>query len=156
MFLAPKGIVLMETYEIKFATMLTPMIKINPQRGVMGARKALYLFPSAFFLVVGLNSCTNLSQYGFNAIGGSITPIKELKAQKDGATVYVQGKVEKSVPLLQQQRVYQINDSSGKIWVLSKRTDIKEQDQVTFSGILKYKSIPLGGKELGEIYLEEK
>lgn len=133
-----------------------------------------------FFFLAGLLSCSNLGQSGFKAssfrIGVNVTPIRELKLQQDlntgkvkaaaqtkvdrkqmsldNATVYIQGKVEKQVPLLQ-RRLYQINDSTGKIWVITNQTGLREGDQVVIKGQLRYQNIPLGGKEYGEVYLEE-
>jgi hypothetical protein len=90
-----------------------------------------------------------------NRIGVNVTSIKELKQQlKDNPTVYIQGKVERQVPLLQ-QKAYQINDSTAKIWVITHQTNLKPGDQAVFKGQLRYQSIQLGGKEYGEVYLEE-
>lgn len=111
-----------------------------------------------FVCLFALSSCGYFGQSGLNgvnfSIGVNVTPIRELKPQQEKATVYIQGKVNSSVPLVKQQ-VYQINDSSGKIWVLTKQTGWKEGQQVVVKGKVNYQSIPLGGKELGEIYLEE-
>ncbi len=108
-----------------------------------------------FFLLAGLLSCGNLGRYGVNAIGANMTPIRELKPQQDDqAIVYIQGKVERQVPLLQ-RRVYQINDSTGKIWVITNQTGLREGEQVVIKGKIRYKSIRLAGKQLGEVYLEE-
>ncbi|WP_238361170.1 hypothetical protein [Iningainema tapete] len=105
------------------------------------------------FLCIGLLSCNHLSWYGLNAIGVNITPIRELKPQQNSNTIYIQGKVEKLVPLVQRQ-AYQINDSTGKIWVVSNQ-NLKEGDHVVVKGKIRYQSIPLAGKEYGEMYLEE-
>ncbi|MUG91101.1 hypothetical protein F7734_00725 [Scytonema sp. UIC 10036] len=106
-------------------------------------------------LLTGVFSCTNLSRYGWNTIGANITPIQEIKPQKeDDATVYIQGKVEKRVSLLK-RLAYQINDSTGKVWVISNETGIKEGDKVVFKGKIRYQSILIAGKEYGEVYLEE-
>jgi stress response protein SCP2 len=90
-----------------------------------------------------------------NAIGANITQIQDLKPQQDnGTTVYIQGKVEKRVPLLNQY-AYQIDDSTGKIWVVTNQTGLGEGDQVVIKGKVRRQSIPLGGKEYGEVYIEE-
>ncbi|MDR9893786.1 hypothetical protein G7B40_004255 [Aetokthonos hydrillicola Thurmond2011] len=115
----------------------------------------LLRFGLTFFLLAQIVSCGNLGKYGMNTIGVNVTPIKELKQQpKDNPTLYIQGKVERQVPLLQQQ-AYQINDSTGKIWVLTHQTNLKPGDQVVFKGQLRYQSILLAGKEYGDAYLEE-
>jgi len=113
------------------------------------------------FLVVGLCSCGSLTSSGSSGmlplkIGSNVTPIREIKAkQGNQAIVYIQGKVEKQAPLMKQQ-AYQINDTTGKIWVVTNQTSLEEGAQVVIKGIVRYQSIPLAGKELGEVYLEEK
>ncbi|WP_017317435.1 hypothetical protein [Mastigocladopsis repens] len=107
-------------------------------------------------LLLGLLSCGKVGQFGMNAIGGNITLIQDLKSQQDGnTTVYIQGKVEKRVPLLKRY-AYQINDSTGKIWVVTNQSSLREGEQVVIKGKVRYQSIPLAGKEYGEFYLEEK
>jgi ABC-type branched-subunit amino acid transport system permease subunit len=109
----------------------------------------------ALFLVVGLLGCSNLGYLGINAIGANITQIQDLKAQQeDGKTLYVQGKVEKRVPLLNRY-AYQINDSTGKIWVVTNQTGLRQGSQVVIKGKVRYQSIPLGDKEYGEVYIDE-
>lgn len=106
-------------------------------------------------LLVGLLSCGNLGYLGINAIGANITQIQDLKAQQeDGKTLYVQGKVEKRVPLLNRY-AYQINDSTGKIWVVTNQTGLRQGVQVVIKGKVRYQSIPLGDKEYGEVYIDE-
>lgn len=112
-----------------------------------------------FLLVVGLCSCRSLTSSGLNGtnftIGTNVTPIREIKPEKDNkATVYIQGKVEKKAPLMKQW-AYQINDSTGKIWVVTNQKNLSEGAQVVIKGKIRYRSIPLAGKELGEVYLEE-
>jgi hypothetical protein len=136
------------------------MPKLNSQKGVMVSKKVsrpflFYLLPFSLYLVTGLLGCASVGQYGMHSVGSNVTPIQKLKTQKDKSKVYLQGKVEKLVPLLQQQKVYQLSDSTGKIWVLTKQSNLKVKSQVLIKGILRYKSIPLGGKELGEFYVEE-
>jgi hypothetical protein len=111
------------------------------------------------FLVMGLYSCgmTSSGSSGMLPLknGTNVTPIREIKPkQNNQAIVYIQGKVEKQAPLMKQQ-AYQINDSTGKIWVVTNQTGLEEGAQVVIKGKVRYQSIPLAGKELGEVYLEE-
>ncbi len=109
----------------------------------------------SLLLLVGLLSCGSLGYLGINAIGANITQIQDLKAQQeDGKTLYVQGKVEKRVPLLNRY-AYQINDSTGKIWVITNQTGLRQGVQVVIKGKVRYQSIPLGDKEYGEVYIDE-
>lgn len=112
-----------------------------------------------FFLLGGLLGCGDLTKSSLNALnitaGIDVTPIRDLKPQQDNnATVYLQGKVAKQVPLLK-QHVYQLQDSTGTIWVLSHHTTPQLGDEVLVKGQMRYQSIPLAGKEFGEVYVKE-
>ncbi|MEO1377219.1 MAG: hypothetical protein AAFW70_23625 [Cyanobacteria bacterium J06635_10] len=138
---------------LKFPNMVPTMLtvrKVFPQRWIL----RLGLAP---FLVSGLLSCSNLSQYGMNAIGVNVTSINELKPQKsnNNTPVYVQGKVQRKVPLLEQQ-MYQLDDSTGKVWVLTNQKGWKVGDKVVVKALPQYESILVAGAEMGELYLEEK
>jgi hypothetical protein len=118
-----------------------------------------YRLGLVFLLVVGLCSCGSLTSSGLNGtnfrIGTNVTPIREIKPEQDNqATVYIQGKVEKKAPLMKQW-AYEISDSTGKIWVVTNQKNLTEGAQVVIKGKVRYRSIPLAGKELGEVYLEE-
>ncbi|WP_373530340.1 hypothetical protein [Nostoc sp.] len=118
-----------------------------------------YRLGLTFFLVVGLCGCGGLTSSGLSGsnlkIGTNITPIGEIKPEQDNqAIVYIQGKVEKQAPLMKQW-AYEINDSTGKIWVVTNQKNLGERSQVVIKGKVRYQSIPLAGKELGEVYLEE-
>ncbi|WP_396336450.1 DNA-binding protein [Fischerella sp. JS2] len=109
-----------------------------------------------YFLMAGLVSCSNFSFSGINALGANVTPIRELRSQPDSnITVYIQGKVEKIAPLLQ-RRAYLVKDDTGKIWAITNQTNLLVGDQVVIKGQIRYRSIPIAGKEYGEVYLEEK
>ncbi|MBE8992355.1 hypothetical protein [Nostoc sp. LEGE 12450] len=125
----------------------------------LGHSTVSYRLGLIFLLVVGLCSCGSLTPSGLNGInfqiGSNVTPIREIKPKQDNqATVYIQGQVEKQAPLMKQW-AYQINDSTGKIWVVTNQKNLAKGAQVVIKGKIRYQSIPLGGKELGEVYLEE-
>ena len=63
--------------------------------------------------------------------------------------------MEKTAPLIN-QKAYQINDSTGKIWVLTNQGNFQVGEQVILQGNVQYQSIPVAGQEYGEVYLEEK
>ncbi|MEA5580128.1 hypothetical protein VB620_02095 [Nodularia harveyana UHCC-0300] len=110
-------------------------------------------------IVVGLCGCSSFTTPSFKAghfsIGSNVTLIEEIKPETDQeTTVYIQGKIEKQVPLLEQW-AYQINDSTGKIWVVTDQPNLKEGEQVVIKGRVRYKSIPLAEQEFGEVYIEE-
>lgn len=113
----------------------------------------------AFFVVVGLCSCTNGKPSELNLkhlrIGANVTQIGKIKPAQDGqTTVYIQGKVEKYAPFVK-QKAYQIADATGKIWVVTDQSHLQVGQEVVLKGKVIYKSIPLAGQDYGEIYLEE-
>lgn len=120
--------------------------------------KRFYITPFYFFLIGGL-FCVSLVQFGFSSIdfvsGTNVINIRDIKPKLDNdATVYLQGKVTHRVPLLDWQ-MYQLQDASGKIWVLTNQKDLQLYDKVLIKGNVRYQSIPLAGKDLGEVYVQE-
>ena len=110
------------------------------------------------FLIVGLLGCFSLPQYAMNGIGlmsARAVKIGELKPETgNGTTVRLQGKVVQQVSLAG-WRMYQLQDSTGKIWVLTKRTNVRLQTPVSIEGKVYFQSIPIAGQDFGEIYIEE-
>lgn len=115
------------------------------------------------FLVLlggGLVSCSNVAQIGNSAINigdraGNVTKIGDLKPKQNASTqVYLQGKVIDQAPFLK-AGAYQIQDATGKIWIVTNQTLPNVGDTIVIKGKLEFKSIPLGGQELGEVYVEE-
>ncbi len=122
--------------------------------GTVPSRLGLMLF-----LVVWLCGCStfksSISKETNTTTSTNVTPIREIKPNnKNQTVVYIQGKVEKQAPLMKQW-VYLVNDSTGKIWVLTNQKELQKGAQVVFKGRIRYKSIPVAGQELGEVYLEE-
>ncbi|MBH8574863.1 hypothetical protein I8752_17915 [Nostocaceae cyanobacterium CENA369] len=119
----------------------------------------LYRWGLTLFCIGGLCSCASLKIPGLKAgnlsFGSNVTQIREIKPEQDKkATVYIQGKVEKQVPLVKKW-AYQINDSTDKIWVVTNQSNLKQGTQVVIKGKVLYQSIPLANQEFGEVYLEE-
>jgi hypothetical protein len=114
----------------------------------------------AFFLIAGLCGCGNLqnSDLGTNKIfqSANVTPIRDIKkpAPDKQVTVYVQGKVEKEAALIDQKALL-IDDTTGKIWVVTNQTNLQVGQQVVLKGTVQYQSIPLAGREYGEVFLIE-
>jgi len=54
--------------------------------------------------------------------------------------------------LVPQQWAYQLQDSTGTIWVLTNQAGLQLEDKVLIKGNIHYQSIPLAGKDFGEVY----
>jgi uncharacterized protein YdeI (BOF family) len=80
--------------------------------------------------------------------------IKELPTAAQNTTVYIKGVVGDRVPLLG-GTAYQLQDVTGNVWVVSKTPAPATGQESTLKGIVRYKSIPVNGKEKGGIYIEQ-
>ncbi|MBE9252048.1 hypothetical protein IQ226_23720 [Dolichospermum sp. LEGE 00240] len=113
----------------------------------------------SFSLVTGLYACGKGVNSGINLknfnIGTNVAQIQKITKKNQDTTIYIQGKVEKYAPLIK-KKAYQINDSTGKIWVITNQGNFQVGEQVVLKGNVQYQSVPLAGKEYGEVYLEEK
>ena len=108
-------------------------------------------------LLIGLLGCGNLARsvMNFDFIQQvRITKIGEIQKQSLTTTVYLKGNVVKKVPLLN-ALVYQLEDASGSILVLTQNRLIQLGDELTVKGKVHYQSIPIEGQDLGAIYIEE-
>lgn len=110
-------------------------------------------------LMLVLCSCASLNSSNLKGnqfiFGSNATEIRTIQAKRDKlGTVYVQGKVERKVPLLQ-RRAYLINDNTGKIWIVTNQHNVQEGESLVIRGKLIYQSISIANQEFGEVYLEE-
>jgi hypothetical protein len=69
-------------------------------------------------------------------------------------TVYLQGTVGARAPLLKGQ-VYELQDQTGTVWVLSHMTQLQSGDRVLIKGRVRYQAIEIAGQNLGDVYIEE-
>lgn len=79
--------------------------------------------------------------------------IKESPKKVD-QTVNLRGKVVHLAPFLG-NGAYQIEDVTGKIWVVTTQTLPQLNQQINLKGRIKYQSLPLAKQELGDFYLIE-
>ena len=88
------------------------------------------------------------------APSSSVLKISDLQKAPRQSAVAVQGKVGQQAAIVG-GTVYELQDSSGSIWVLSRRAAPKTGEEISIRGILRYQSIPLNGKEQGSLYVEQ-
>lgn len=111
-------------------------------------------------VLVGLMGCSQASNFSTPMnlslmAQPSVTDIGEILQQpRSEQQVSLQGRVTKQVPLLDAQ-VYELEDASGKILVLTQDQMPALGTELTIEGRLLFKSIPIEGQELGSVYVEE-
>ncbi|MEL6881144.1 MAG: hypothetical protein AAFY33_11900 [Cyanobacteria bacterium J06643_4] len=142
----------------------------------MNAHRTLGPFAGCFVLLVALlTGCTSVpesaqdSQQAEGALptvrmpaifsNRSVEPIETLMAERAADTVVVTGVVTQRAALLEGW-LYQVQDSTGSLWILSDRTQSAAVGptvgaQVKVEGILRYEPIVVGEIDAGDVYLEE-
>ncbi|WNN87369.1 hypothetical protein [Gloeocapsopsis dulcis] len=117
--------------------------------------KSVYIL---LLLLTGLLGCSGVPS-ALNSInvgfGADVSQISDIEPTRDqDTTVFVRGKVAALVPLVD-WLAYQVQDSTGTIWVLTNQRNIQLEDQVLIEGKLRYHSIPVAEQDFGEAYVEE-
>jgi hypothetical protein len=86
----------------------------------------------------------------------TIATIKQTSANTSAQTKSVQlkGRVSNHAPLLGKS-AYELQDTTGSIWVIATEPIPTIGDEVVIQGRLLYQSIPLNGKEQGDSYIEQ-
>lgn len=104
-----------------------------------------------------LLSCGSLPLSQLN-LGFNVATIGDVQQKREvDAEVYLRGKVENRAPFVG-NAAYQLQDGTGKMWILTKQALPQLGDEVLMKGEVRYKSITvkeLAGTDLGEVYVEE-
>lgn len=120
--------------------------------------KPKYLIFLNLLLVSGLSGCASLAQATNEinfGLGNNVISIGDAKSSQKQGVVHLQGQVADIVPLMEPWQAYQLQDSSGTVWVITSQAGLRKADNVTITGNLRYQSIPLDRQELGDFYVEE-
>ena len=84
----------------------------------------------------------------------SFTSIEQISSKQLGKTVYLTGKVVHLAPFVD-NAAYQIEDATGKIWVITTHPTLKLGQQISIKGKIEHQSLPFAEQELGELYVVE-
>ncbi len=84
----------------------------------------------------------------------SLISIQKISAKKIGKTVLLTGQVVHLAPLID-QTAYQLEDATGKIWVVTSQTPPKINQLISIKGKINYQSLPFAKQELGDFYVVE-
>jgi uncharacterized protein YdeI (BOF family) len=108
-------------------------------------------------LVGGLFSCTQVNESGIGMLSPNVpvSKVSEIQQQsKVNSTVYLKGNVGKLIPFLE-KRAYELKDATGTITVVTQEQFPQQKKEIVIQGKVLYKSVPAGGQEFGEFYIEE-
>ncbi len=84
----------------------------------------------------------------------SLISVEEISQQNIDQTVHLTGKVVHVSPLID-RAAYQIEDATGKIWVVTTQNPPELGKSLSLKGKIQYQSLPFAKQELGELYLVE-
>lgn len=84
----------------------------------------------------------------------SAIAIRSIQAAGKDTIVTLKGTVGNRAPLLG-GTAYELQDATGKIWVLTKGKAPGKGQETVVKGTLRYKSIPIAGKDQGSMYVEQ-
>lgn len=116
-----------------------------------------------FSLLIGLMGCSSAPQSSqpsfhpeaaLSVLDFGVTKVSEVQKQKTNFTVNLQGKINTQAPLLE-QRAYELQDSTGSIWVVTREPLPALGTQVKVTGKVRYQEILLNGQDQGTVYVEQ-
>jgi uncharacterized protein YdeI (BOF family) len=97
-------------------------------------------------LTIGVTSCNSW----FSSHTNPLT-VSEIANKKSERQVYIAGEVIRTVPLLK-NGAYQIQDKTGKVWILTNSKLPSQGDKISIKGKISYQELPFSQ---AEIYLQE-
>ena len=92
----------------------------------------------------------------FSLLGcrASLISIEDISSKEIDKTVYLAGNVVHVAPLVD-RAAYQINDTTGTIWVITAQEPPKFGQQVNIKGKIQHQNLSFAGRQLGDFYVVE-
>ena len=84
----------------------------------------------------------------------SFISVDKISDKHIGKIVYVKGRIVHLAPFVD-NAAYQLEDVTGKVWVVTSQANPKLGQQITIKGRIEYQSLPFAEQELGDLYLVE-
>ena len=150
--------------EPDFKVPLPPVGKALRVRGGAFTRSLILMRGFGLSLLVGLVGCSSPvlqpekttfhPEAMLSSLDFSTAKIGELQKQKTDFTVHLQGKTGALAPLAGLS-AYELQDSTGKIWVVTKSSPPAPRTEIKVTGKVRYQRIVLDGRDQGSIYIEQ-
>jgi hypothetical protein len=80
--------------------------------------------------------------------------VEQISPKKVGRVVYLSGTVTHLAPFIDNS-AYQIEDITGKVWVVTTEDPPQVGQKINLKGKIKYQSLPFENQELGDFYVVE-
>jgi hypothetical protein len=95
---------------------------------------------------------TVLGYFSFALADPAITDIGKVNPESGESNIYLKGKVTAHAPLLS-GGAYQLEDKTGKVWVLTNEKLPQQGTEIAIEGRVKYQDISIGQQNMGELYI---
>lgn len=83
------------------------------------------------------------------------TPIADISNRPPASDIIlIEGTVGQHIPLVNRW-LYELQDDSGSIWVLTQESPPTTGDQAKIQAVVHYQSVLVSGQDIGEYYAEE-
>ncbi|NEP20122.1 MAG: hypothetical protein F6J97_25105 [Leptolyngbya sp. SIO4C1] len=90
------------------------------------------------------------------SFGAETTSIAALRQQPQSEQpVEIRGIIRHRAPLLDDSWIYQVDDGTDRIWVLTEQFEPELDQTVQVRGVMEYEEILIGNLDIGEYYLLE-
>jgi len=132
-----------------------PLEERSPRPSTFSSRFWVNLLPVVVMMGISIIGCQNPNRLLPLRLMGQVRTVEALQTQVDvGEKVYVQGTVGDRVPLVNGQ-VYELQDDTGTIWVVTNDVTITTGETLLIQGNLSYEATPEFGSDAGERYIWE-
>lgn len=95
---------------------------------------------------------TVLGYFSFALADPTITDIGTVQPNNRGTKIYLRGKVTAQAPLLG-SGAYQLEDKTGKVWVLTNEKLPQQGEEIAIEGQVEYQDISIEQQNMGELYI---
>ena len=125
-------------------SILTRGLELSLLVGLLGCSRPILQADQAQFHPESVLSTLNFST----------AKISDLQKQKTNFTVHLQGKIVAQAPLAGLS-AYELQDATGKVWVVTKSAPPAPGTEVKVTGKVRYQRILLNGQDQGSVYIEQ-
>jgi hypothetical protein len=95
---------------------------------------------------------TVLGYFSFALADPTITDIGKVQPDSRDSSIYLKGKVTAHAPLLS-GGAYQLEDTTGKVWVLTQEKLPQQGTEIAIEGRVQYQDISIEQQSMGELYI---
>lgn len=86
---------------------------------------------------------------------GGVTKVKDIEQKSPHFSVHVKGKITAIAPFASGLRAFEVQDETGRIWIVTKEKVPSKGSAVVVKGTVRHKKISIAGQDQSTVYLEQ-